>query len=851
MNRVKKIIVNNRFSLMTFGLAYIIMGIAFARFGVFPFGDRQIMIIDNWHQYFPFMTEVHEKLRSGGSLFYSWKIGMGTNFWFLMAYYAMSPVYLLSVLVPSKFLPEFMAFATLFKIALSGAFFTLYLKKVYDKNDLSLLVFGLLYSFSGYLMGYYWNIMWLDSVVMLPILMLGLYRIVHDKKPLLYAVSLGITLITSFYIGYMVAIFVFLYFFKVYFDHYKWDPAVFIKAVLRVLAWSIVGVSLSAIVLLPAFRGLGLAYGAESANPSKFELYYSFVEIFNNLWLGIEPSIRSGLPNIFSGLFGLLMIFVFFTSKKIAIRTKMTTGIVLSVLVLSFNINYLNFFWHGFHFPNEVPYRFAFVFTFVLLTAGYDAFVNLERENFTRLVLVLSGYLLIYENFLKNAETLSRNIVLLNIVFMVFYGITVYMWTQSKWQKKTFLMVLTGLVILESAITANFAVSAAGTTTKVGYPPSGQEVREGIEMLEVRDSGFYRIEMGKWYSTNDPVFYGYKGVSAFSSTINSNTTGIAEALGLSAAPRANRLLYASNTPILNAFFNVRYVLDRGGKVPFPNAAYDEFFIHKGIQVYKNKYPLEVAFRVSDSIESWRGATKDPFSSQNALLKLASDTTTDVFVPIKPASEIFTGAKKVSENQRYVQYELDDLNTEGFARSIFIVPAKGQVYLYSSPSWSDTLQVTVRGVTTDYEMKRSQIIDLGVLETGEQFEVNLDLNTGYNTFYYLEAMLFNVPAFEKAYEKLQTNTMEVLESSDTHIKGRIRFDESGMLFTSIPYDPGWKIKVNGMETEPIELLDGFIGLSLPAGTYELEFEYIPDGFMEALPISLGALILILFWSIRKK
>ena len=69
--------------------------------GIYPFGTQQIAIIDMYHQYLPFLSELQDKLQSGGSLFFSWNGGGGSNFWNLIAYYGASPLNLLLVLFPS------------------------------------------------------------------------------------------------------------------------------------------------------------------------------------------------------------------------------------------------------------------------------------------------------------------------------------------------------------------------------------------------------------------------------------------------------------------------------------------------------------------------------------------------------------------------------------------------------------------------------------------------------------------------------------------------------------------------------------------------------------------------------
>ena len=76
---------------------------------VYPAGDKQLLIIDFWHQYFPFTSEMQDKLQNGGSLLYSLRSGWGQNFLGIMSYYTASPLNFLSLLIPETHLSEYLA----------------------------------------------------------------------------------------------------------------------------------------------------------------------------------------------------------------------------------------------------------------------------------------------------------------------------------------------------------------------------------------------------------------------------------------------------------------------------------------------------------------------------------------------------------------------------------------------------------------------------------------------------------------------------------------------------------------------------------------------------------------------
>ena len=163
----------------SFFIPIFIMILIFIQRGIFPFGDESFLRTDMYHQYAPFFSEFKYKLSNGGSLFYTWDLGMGINFSALYAYYLASPLNWLIILVPQQFVIEFMTYMIVVKIGLAGLSFTYYLSKNGARKKSGILFFGVFYALSGYMAAYSWNIMWLDCIVLFPIVCLGLERLVN------------------------------------------------------------------------------------------------------------------------------------------------------------------------------------------------------------------------------------------------------------------------------------------------------------------------------------------------------------------------------------------------------------------------------------------------------------------------------------------------------------------------------------------------------------------------------------------------------------------------------------------------------------------------------------------------
>ena len=197
---------------LSFIVPLIIMLAIYIMRDIFPSGDNYYLRSDMYHQYAPFFSQLWEKIRTGESLAYSWDIGMGTNFLALFGYYLSSPVNWFVALFPQKWIVEVMDMIIVLKIALASFTFTYYLCKHNNKRHLSAAIFGMFYALSGFVTAYSWNLMWLDSVLLFPLIILGIEKLVNEGKGLLYSISLGMAILSNYYIAIMICISSVIYF---------------------------------------------------------------------------------------------------------------------------------------------------------------------------------------------------------------------------------------------------------------------------------------------------------------------------------------------------------------------------------------------------------------------------------------------------------------------------------------------------------------------------------------------------------------------------------------------------------------------------------------------------------------
>ncbi|MCL2815513.1 MAG: YfhO family protein [Oscillospiraceae bacterium] len=899
--------------ILAFAIPFVLMGIAYSTIKIFPFGERQIMVVDSWHQYYPFLQELRHKLTSGGSLLYSWNTGAGTNFLALMSYYASTPIYIFSVFFPEKYLREFMMLATIVKISCSGLFFSIYLRGLCNNANeekkhcllnkgFAIIGFSVLYAVSAYAVGYYWCIMWLDCMALLPLVILGLERLIDSRKFKLYIIALGVTVVCNYYAAIFVCEFVAVYYIILYITKIK-KPSVwgFVTKTAEAVGASIVGVGLSMFILLPTFLWFANTGNAGSTFSRDFATYNSILDIITNLLPNTTPAVRAGLPNIACGLLTVVMAGMYFLNSKIQLKEKLAAGAFLVFMLFSFNLNILDYYWHGMHFPNEIPYRQAFVFTFVLVTLAYKSYMSFDGESIKKgtvlkFLLCVFGYLIIAEQWYKTSDkkdVFDFKVFYVAVAVLVVYMVVILLYKHGKMSKTYLAVILMFAMIFEGGMSAIKGAATTGTSDRNSYPPSKESVRKAVENIyETDEDLFFRLEMSLWYSTNDPALYRYRGISQFSSEANSRFAKTLEIFGIAATIPSNRFLYSSATPVFNTFMSIKYLMAREESLEYnvDSVVFDEmpelrqsvfevleledggesFTDEKQVvNVYQNKYWLPLGFIVSEDIKEVGVGEQNIFAFQNELMKKATGITGNIFENIEQTRNSNENFSESRSKYGVYSYQMTDKSKKGTVNHVYTSDIYQQVYMYIKSTRSKNAYVSINGVSKKYEINRGITIDCGTVHAGQEISVNMDIDPSESGTFYIFAAGFDEQIFKNAYDILKAKSLDIEKFSDTNIKGKVDAGEGGIFFTSIPYDKGWNLKIDGekVEINPIseteindvskpkddskdkkkndireikKITDGFITAPIEGGEHTIELYYITEGLIPGFVISLSCI-----------
>lgn len=811
--------VKRRCCLFGFLIPVAVIFIAFAVNGVFPFGDRGVLIIDSLHQYLPFFTEFHEKLKEGSSFRYSFGGGLGFNFWATYAYYLASPLNFLIALVPKRNVMDAMAYLIILKIGLCGLTSAWYFSTRSRGKTYIPVVFSVMFSLSSFIIGYYFNIMWLDSIAMLPLVMMGIERIIRGERGRLYGVSLFYALYCNYYIGFMLCLFSCLYFLV------TWISAkqISVKKVLLScvnFGWhSLFAGGMAAVVLVPAFVALGVTESAENSFPQKIQLFVENLSQLTSQFAFCEPiniaNDQIGV-NAFCGTAALILGLLFLLDRRIRLRERIAKTALLVLLYASFDVNILNYIWHGFHVQNGLPNRFAFIYIFFLLVLAFDAWRHLKTFSAGRLLLA-SGAALGFAGYAAYSGLGERELYtyVLTLTLLLLYSLLLLLYRTGMLKKGMFRLTFHGVILLEMVSYGIFGVCCNGTVGRSTYLDEQKAYEKMVwrqEAISATMTPFFRSEIDSNRMRNENMFLGADGVVLFSSTMPASTVDLCKSLGIEA--RTNKNGYNGYTKLMNDVFGVKYVISgRDGESLYQMDKIDR---EEEMTLYRNLNALSLGFLTNSSIKDWDTSSREHFEVQNEFVTLA------------------TGSEGIFHRREVLEIE------EGRTYQI-ILPAGKQVYLDMTEA-VEKLEVTTPEYSKTYETYTDHLYDLGCVDAITYATVTCTYKENQEGPVVAEVWECSQEDYERVHEILKSRQMQALEVRDGYVNGILKADTDGTLLFSIPYDKGWKVLVDQKEVQTYPVGQALMGLDVSAGSHTVELDYTPPGMWLGTAISLLCIVL---------
>ncbi len=868
-----------------------------------------ILYSDAYYQYYPFLLDFRRSILSGESLQFTWNIGMGTDYLGLYAYYLGSPLNWLSILLPESWILGYYSFMVPVRMGFAGLFFSIFLKKVFHRNDISIALFGSFYATCAWSFGYMWNVMWLDTFALLPLVALGTVQLLNQRKFIIYTVSLFASVAINYYIGFFTCIFTLLVF--ICYEICRWKGfKKFITDLALMALFTVIAIGMTAFITLPAYAALQTTNSSVNEFPQKMEMHIAQEQTFKGFWQALvktatntfaamEPNDKSaankgGLPNLYCGVFAICFAFLFVTSKQVQWRDRICAVLMLLLLNCSFIFKQLDYIWHGFHFTNEIPNRFSFLYSFVLLYMAYRAWLLRRRFRLWQILtaiallvtcmFVSSGFALYQEQFASVKGNISADnftVILLfpfvNLLLLVLYFGFMLMSLRTKptvrrnrkymcqWHQNLRMRRAVGTLGLVTVMVVEliFNVSSFGayfnTTNLYGYPRGGEDAAKMIQYMKDREGGnsFYRAETAQHQTYNDGALNNYNGISTFSSSANVNVTNFVRALGISGYKTYNRFAYEETSPIAHWFLNVKYILERQNYVE-SNPYLTDIQSSGKVHLLENSYYLPVGFMTDPALADLSFADQNgTFAFQNQLLSAALGKEVQTwrelpqnqysinhndYVTLSSQTGASCSYNSTSTKGRvFYNYNIEE---EGLFCIRYYMPGKNKFTV----SYRAAGETDFKTLHKDTHNGLAYISSICQVYPGDEIQVTVETGAKSNKLR-LNGAILDKAVMEDAYAQLSQSQLMLTKFDDTLFEGTVNCKQSGLLYTSIPQSNDcWRVYVDGKKAEITLIGDAMVGVMLTEGQHNITIRYENSAFRTGIIISASSAVVfgIIIW-----
>ena len=856
MKKIKKLIFAYRFYLTSFFLPFSIMAGVYLTHGIYWGSETSPLLGDGFHQYVIFDTTLRNALHGTDSLFYTFSSGLGLNFYALSSYYLGSFLSPLVYFFDVQSMPDAVWLFTLVKFGLIGLSSFISIKGMFKKvPELLILSLSTCYALMSFATSQIEIKTWLDVFILVPLILYGLHQVVTEEKRWLYFISLSTLFIQNYYFGFMMVLFLPLW----YLVQLSWDFKQRIKSFLDFTILSILAGLTSLIVILPTFldlktHGESLTTVDKIINPDAW-----YFDIFAKNLIGSFDTTKYGsIPMIYVGLVPLLFALVFFTLKSIKFHVKLAYFILLSILIASFWLQPLDLFWQGMHAPNMFLHRYSWLFSTLVVMMAAETVNRLSEIKIKHFLLAIAflglGFGLTFL-FQKNYDFLSPINYILTAEFLVAYLLIFIIGTKRLVKQKLVVFAILFFSIFEISLNTFYQIQGISKewvfSSRESYAQDLTEIDKLVNFANQQEETFFRMEKLTVKTGNDSMKYNYHGISQFSSVRNTAASTTLDKLGFKSAGTNLNLRYQNNTLLMDSLFGIHYNIAQQDpqKFGFNNEKKDG-----NLSLYHNKYANQLAFLTNESYKDvpFTALTLD---NQTNFINQITGLNLKYFNRITPNSE--DNVKHV--NQTISVSKDPNLDLEAASASYTLtIPASSQLYV-TLPNLNFTNQdskkvdITVNGKTLNYTTDNVfPFFNIGFFNQEQEvslrisFPENSQVSYGEPQFYRLD-----LNHYQKAMEKIQEQAVTVKhQGAKLDISYQAQRDTS--LLITLPYDQGWTAWQDGQNIPISRAQNGLMKVEVKQGKGQIHLTFLPQGFkFGAACFIIGIVLFLLYDKLQRR
>lgn len=866
--------------------------------GQYPFGENTLLIWDMEAQYAPFFSHLHEILHGNASALYTFSRALGGNMLNVASYYLISPFNLIFYFFSEENIYIGILLVTLLKTGACAASMHWFLNR--RRQDGLIIVFSTAYALSAYMVGYSFNIFWIDALILLPFVCDGIERLADEGRYLLYTLSIALAVITNFYTGYMVCLFSVMYFFCYFF--FISDKKYRLWTVITYILASAAGGMLSMFISLPTLDIMREGKSGLSLGILKnFKNMFKYGELFDAVFCAniSDKQITSGKPLIYCGVFALIMALYWVVRGKDRLVKKLAYIMMLAALVISFHHYNLHCVWHAFNEPKGSPYRFAFIYIFIFLYMAYKGYCALADSDFlkrediyktdingktdkigktdingktdkigktdiigkTDMIVIFGIGLALAVGLLLRmgvyAQKQRLGIMVLNIILAALYVYLICI-LKNKAVRNWLILFCTcaelfiNAVCLYSVSTQYESADVAGyqayvhemrplvDLVKEGQYVDGSNINESVKKGSSK-AGIHRtaIDRSARRTSNDPFMFSLYGLDSYTSVEKQNVIQIAGRFGYS-----NNILWGmhynnGSTAAGESFLGVKYLIS----AKEPEAGYALLMKNGNVSLYENENALPFAFLTDNSIleaESF----DNTFQYMNELYRSLDTGSFKENIFSMPDKELVADVN-CARTEYGGLYALD-ASKEAYIEYEVKLKADGVVYTRYDKAGASKAEMLIGGEMTDLSEQRGDVKCLGSLDKGSVFSIRFELPqdgvlSPDKIYLYSEDEAVLAEYAEAVFNQevnIKMNSETAIDIACTNEDDAVKY-----LLCTIPYDKGWRVFIDGKRLKEVPDVQNFVAVPIAQGSHEIELRFVPVGLYAGLACTLLTAVLL--------
>ncbi|WP_086314603.1 hypothetical protein A5821_002186 [Enterococcus sp. 7F3_DIV0205] len=826
---------------LSFVLPVLIMAASYYRLGIYPTSDRTILASDAFGQLVNFYAGFNNLLHGEQSFFYTWTGSLGLNFVSLMSYYVNSLFSFIVFFFDNIQMPDAMYLILLIKIGSMGVTFWVFSHFTFRLPQWLKVALSVSYALMSFTVAYSIMLMWMDAMIYLPLILLGIHRVMDKQKPLLLFISYFLLFVTNYYMAFMVGVFSFLYFTIRTLTDWKRNKG----AIFPYLITSILAGGASMVIILPSVIDL-------RTNGEKMDtIDYFFTNdvgswdfVVKSMAGAYDTSKFGSAPFIYIGLLPLLFSIFYFVTKKIPLKNKLLYGGLLLFMVISVYVQPLNLFWQGLHSPNMFLFRYSFLYsTLVLILAGFglEQFEKKDLNLLGNITLSVIGIFIvaaIFSNKKRYGYITQESLIVTVILFIVYVSLFLLKEKKGKWA--WFIPTLLVACVCGELFFNTYQIMIGinrewGYTSREKYTNAYKDIEPLVKKAQAENDSFYRLENVDAVSRTDSFNYNYSGITMFSSVRNRHSSQYLDRLGYRSPGTNLTVQYRNNTILMDDLLGVKYNIAKKDPKKY---GFKKIATQGKYSLYENKDALPLGMLTDKGIYQSKNN-----ENQTALIQYLSERKEPLFQ--------FTGLSEVSRDNLYIREEGDftyfsEETNASEEKSItweINVPAQAQAYLNldaraNRGGEDGIVEVTTSGSkVTGILSSVGSYYNLGHYDKAEKIIVTAKFKES-SVVKVIRPSVFvlKTDALNESIKAIKQKEV-IFDVKGNQAKATISTEKEQVVFTTIPYDAGWQATIDGKPAKIEAVQDALITVKIPPGKHTIQLTYYPKG------MKLGGILLI--------